>query len=286
MTDSYLLLTPLLVLGVLALIRVIGCNWAFGLNDDFALGLPPPGDVTAVPGDQRVDVNWIYPPDDAESFTVVFGTVMGGPYPNQVTVPSGSSSQHTAPVTGLVNGTTHFFVVTGETGDSDRVINDSAEVSATPGVTSFVVTTALGAARNDFTGLLGMAIAVGPADIVVTQLGRIVGPGNVQSHVVSIVDAATVSTMAAVTIQMPAGPVGEYAFAVLPQPVTLFALRQYFIVSREAGGGDVWHDLPTNVVTTTNVASITSGVSNEDAVPGFLLSGGPGQLYVPVNFRY
>jgi len=285
-TDSYLLLTPLLVLGVLALIRFIGCNWFFGL-DETILGLPGPGVIQIVPGDLSVTLNWDYDPGDAVSFTVIYGTVMGGPYPDEVMLLSGSSFQHSVTVNGLVNGTQYFFVITSETSSSDVGIFDSAEVSGTPGITSFIVTTALGQARNDFAGLLGMAIAVGPADLIVTQLGRIVGPANVQSHVLSIVEAGPGgATIASVTIQMPAGLVGDYAFVVLPQPVTLLALRQYFIVSREAAGGDIWHDLPTNVVTTTNVASITSGVSNEDAVPGFLLSGGPGQLYVPVNFRY
>jgi hypothetical protein len=285
MTDSYLVLTPLLVLGLVALIPLIGCQLVFPLPD-VPSEQAPLGDVTAVPGDQRVDVSWSYAPEDAESFTVVYGTVMGGPYPDQVTVPSGSSFQHAATVTGLVNGTTYFFVVTGDTGSSDAVIPDSAEVSATPGVTPFIVTTQLGQARNDFTGLVGMAITIGSTDVIVTQLGRIVGPSNVQSHVVSIVETPGDATIASVTIQMPAGAVGDYAYVALPQPVTLQALRQYFVVSHEVAGGDAWHDLPTNVVTTTNVASITSGVASDDAAPGFTLQGGPNQLYVPVNFRY
>jgi hypothetical protein len=285
MTDSYLLLTPVLVLGVLALIRFIGCNWVFGV-DETILGLPAPADIHLVPGDQSVTLSWDYDPQDAVSFTVIYGTVMGGPYPDQVTVLAGSSFQHTATVTGLVNGTKYFFVITSDTGSSDAGIYDSAEVSATPGVTPFIVTTQLGQARTNFTGLVGMAIAIGPTDVIVTQLGRIVGPANTQSHLLSIVEVGSDATLASVTIQMPAGPVGDYAFVALPQPVTLQAFRQYFVVSHEVDGGDLWHDLPTNVVTTTNVASITSGVANDDAAPGFTLQGGPNQLYVPVNFRY
>ena len=296
MTDSYLLLTPILVLGVLALIRFIGCHLLFGL-DEVSLPeptvAPPPFDVTAVPGDQRVDISWTYNPGEAQSFTVVYGTVMGGPYTDEVTVLSGPDSRYTKQITErtdgtrLVNGTTYYFVVTGDSGNSLRVIDNSVEVSATPGVTEFVKTgVVLGPTFNNFTGLLGMAITIGPADVVVTQLGRIVVTGNNQPHVVKIVDATDPNgEMGSVVIQMPAGSVGSFAFAPLMQTVTLRASQQYFIVSHEESGRDAWHQLP-NTAMTTSVATINSGIFSDDAAPGFTPAGMQNEMLGPVNFRY
>ncbi len=131
-----------------------------------------------------------------------------------------------------------------------------------------------------------MAVGVGASPVVVTQLGRIVGPTNVRAHVVKIVDAGAGGVdLASVTIQMPAAPVREFAFVGLSQPVTLLPFRQYFVVSHEEANGDIWFDIPT-VVVTTAVASVSSGVFNDDAAPGFTFAGGANETYVPVNFRY
>jgi hypothetical protein len=271
------------VFGALTLIRFIGCNWFFDIRETEIGPSPPVFNVEARAGDQSVDVSWIYFPGQALSFKVVYGTT-SGVYTDEVTVASGSNPLYSVMITGLTNGVTYYFVVTGDA-SGGNTIADSPEVSATPGVTSFVQTVALGVALNDFTGLKGMAITMGPADVIVTQLGRIVGPANVQAHVVKIVEAGPGGTeIASVSIQMPAGPVGTFAFATLAPPVTLQAFRQYFIVSHEQAGGDFYHDLCN--VTTTPIASITSGISRDDMAPGFSPKGGLNQSYVPVNFKY
>lgn len=287
MIDPYLLLTPVLTLIVIGLARFVGCNQVFGLGET-DLVLDPPTDVTATPGDQRVDLTWIHPPGDAISFAVIYGTQAGGPYPNSVQAAPGPSAQHAGSVTGLPNGVPHFFRIAGETGDSDRFIEDSAEVSATPGVTSFVVSTQLSpTTRNDFPGFVGMAFNMGPADLIVTQLGRIVGPGNTGVHVVKLVEAIpSGQDVASVSVSTVGAPVGQFAYASLPTPVTLQAFRQYYLVSREEVGGDLWHDVLATTVATTSVAAVTSGVFNDDASPGFQFAGGAGQAYGPVDFRY
>ena len=287
MTDLYLVLTPVLTLIVIGLARFVGCNPVFGLVETTHL-LDPPTDVLATPGDQRVDLTWIYPPGDAISFTIIFGTQAGGPYPGSQPVVPGPSAQHAGSVPGLPNGVPHFFKITGETGDSDIFIKDSAEVSATPGVTSFVVSYQLGIpTRNNFQGFVGMAFTMGPADLIVTQLGRIVGPGNAGTHVVKLVEAIpSGQDVDSVTVSTVGAPVGQFAYASLPAPVTLRAFRQYYLVSHEEAGGDYWHDVTVTTVTTTGVAAVTSGVYNEDAAPGFKFEGGAGQTYGPVDFRY
>ena len=291
MIDLYLVLTPVLTLIVIGLARFVGCNQVFGLDETNTL-LDPPTDVTATPGDQRVDLTWIYPPGDAISFAVIYGTQAGGPYPNSVQVAPGPGAQHAGSVTGLPNGVPHFFKITGETGDSDIFIEDSAEVSATPGVTSFVVSTQLGPTRNNFQGFVGMAFDMGPADLIVTQLGRMVAPGNMGAHMVKLVEAMPSGQDVAppVTVSTSGVPVGQFAYASLPAPVTLYAFRQYYLVSHEEAGGDLWHNqVVATTVTTTSVATVTSGVFNDDNdLPdlGYQVAGGAGRLYGPVDFRY
>ena len=86
-------------------------------------------------------------------------------------------------------------------------------MSAVPLGVPFVVTGDAGPLRNDFEGWVGMAIEVGDAPIRVTQLGRIVAPNNLRIHVVKIVDVAGGEIdLGAVSIQMPAGPSGEFAY--------------------------------------------------------------------------
>ena len=282
MTDFYLLLTPLLVLGVLGLIRFIGCDIVFGLVE---VRPTIPTVIDVIPGNQRVDVRWSHSAGSADSFTVMYGTATGS-YTDEVVVQVTDDSRtlFTASVTGLVNGTKYFFVVTSHIGDLTS--GNSAERSATPDP-GFVLQTALGPGqRRDIQGFVGMSITIGSNDVVVTHLGRIHFPGNTQSHVVKILDAATgMDVGSPVTIQMPAGPENEYAFEAMTETATLTALQTYYVVSEERDSGDFWYDLP-NQSDTTSVALLNSGVSKRVTEPNFSAFGGVNQMYGPVNFRY
>jgi hypothetical protein len=282
MTDFYLLLTPLLVLGVLGLIRFIGCDRVFGLQP---VELSTPTIIDVTPGNQRVDLRWSYGVGAAHSFTVMYGTVTSGPYPDeQVVLVTDDSSIFRVAITGLVNGREYYFVVNAAKGD--KTSRNSVEVSATPDP-GFVRQTTLGpGTRNDISGFVGMSITVRSADIVVTHLGRIHFPGNTRSHVVKIVDAASgLDVGSPVTIQMPAGPENEYAFETMTQTATLLALQTYYVVSEEQDGGDFWYDLPNQSMTTA-VAVINSGISKRDSENNFSAFGALEQMYGPVNFRY
>ena len=140
--------------------------------------------------------------------------------PDKITVAPAAGPTHSASVTGLTNGTLSLFRVVALV-DGERSIR-SATVSAAPTGVPFVVTKTLGMERNDFQGWVGMAIEVGAAPIRVTRLGRIVGPANVQTHVVKIVDVSAGDVdLGAVSIAMPAGPSGEFAYVSLDPPIDL-----------------------------------------------------------------
>jgi hypothetical protein len=87
--------------------------------------------------------------------------------------------------------------------------------------------------RNDFRSWVGMTIQIGNADLTVTQLGRLVVANNVGMHDVKIVDpAAGNAVVAMVTVNMPAGPIGEFAFVPLLASVRLSAFHLYHLGRR------------------------------------------------------
>lgn len=287
MPDWYLWLTPLLVVAVLPLARFVGCHHVFGVEF-----LPiPPENIAAVPGDQRVDLSWTHDARSGEFYRIFYGTQADTLSSFEDADPAASGDDHVGAVTALENGTTYFFnVQTRDDEDAKSVLDPNSVVSATPGVTPFVMSSNLGPPRNNFQGWVGMAIVVGAAPIRVTQLGRMTVAANAAPHAVKIVEVvgagpAGVDVPGGATTVTPTGPSGEFAFSSLAQPITLMPGRRYYIVSHETTGGDFWHDLPTEV-NTTAVATVTSAVFNDDATPAFVLSGPAGQSYVPVNFRY
>lgn len=297
MMDTYLLLTPLFALGAFALVRFIGCNWVFGI-DETVEAIDPPANVVATPGDQSVALTWFYPMGKAVSFEVAYGTQQGGPYPTKRSVvPAAAGVQHGVTIDSLVNGTTYFFRVGGVGHNS--VIQQSAEVSATPGVTEFINATmiTLGPVRNDFAGFVGMAIRP-TAAIAVTQLGRIVGLGNnTGTHVVKIVQAVnnpvpdgpgSGQDLGAVMIAPPNAGAGMFVYAPLSTPVPLVAGQLYYIVSHEDNLGDRWHDrMLVPATATSGVAAIEHAVFSVDGTAVYEKgTSGAGEVFVPVNFRY
>src|SRR5688572_7213418 len=125
----------------------------------------------------------------------------------------------------------------------------------------FVESFVLGSPRTDFTGWVGMAILVGPAPVTVTRLGRTMLTASTVSHEVKLVRPAGADgvDLGTVTIPMSAATQG-FAYATLQTAVVLDPNTEYYVVSREAAGGDVFHDVLGTNVTTTDVAEVTSGV--------------------------
>lgn len=288
--DPYLALTPFLVLGIIGLLRFIGCNQVFGITET-QLIVEPVGDLMVVAADRRVTLSWTYPSSgDATGFTI---DVTGGPFDPP---PPLNASDRTADVTGLTNGLVYTFSVIAERGTDASV---PVSISAAPGITSFVIepVPAMGVIeKNDYPGWQGMELRVGASPIQVTQLGRIIATNNSGAHEVKIVTPATTPSgtpvdgvdlvSAIVTTVAQPGNVGTFAWAPLPQPVTLQPNSVYFIVSLESGGGDLWYD--EQPVQTTAVAAIQFSTRVRLTEPNInkYQRGQAGEAYVPVSFRY
>ena len=87
---------------------------------------PRPQNVTATPGNAKITLSW-NAVSDATGYTVQRSAASGGPY---TTIASGVTATSYLD-TGLVNGTTYYYVVVATNGSG--VSPDSAEASATPG---------------------------------------------------------------------------------------------------------------------------------------------------------
>ena len=276
MNDPYLLLTPILLLGVIALVGFVGCETFFPLVDR----PPAPTNLRALGGDASVELTWDdYP--TATEFHVLRGTSTG-------TQPEDYSDTHTVlpseiPYTDkpLINGTTFFYRVTAVVGGPQSVLSN--EATATP-LNSFVLAKTLGTPRANLTGLAGMAIRVGASPLTIRTLGRIVDSGHAGTHVVSIVNPVSSQSIGSVLVDVAAGNVGEFVYSALANPVTLPAGTNVFIVSQETAGVE-FHDADTTTVQTTNVARVESGVFSDGSNP-FTIVSTTGHTFGPVDFQY
>jgi hypothetical protein len=151
--------------------------------------------------------------------------------------------------------------------------------------TPFIVDGSLQQPRNNFSGFLGMELTVGPEPVTVTHLGRLVLPGNNQTHLVKFVrwDNGQDVPGAAVSVDLSTGTPEQFKFETLATPVVLEANTIYRLVSQETDGGDHWYNVERTTVTSTAVASVDAGVYGG---PPWVAGGLPNHSYGPVNFKY
>src|SRR5215208_1110720 len=107
MSHSYLLLTPVLILLVVALVGFVGCDALFGLDV-----VPPaytPRNLTLTPGDNEITLDWLAPSNlpDHKAYRIKRHG-LGGTY---TTVGEVSDGTHFLDQTGIVNGETYYYQV-------------------------------------------------------------------------------------------------------------------------------------------------------------------------------
>src|SRR5438270_4432707 len=169
MNDAFLLLTPLLMLPIVALLGFVGCDKLLGL-EHVPDPLPGPTNFTATAGDGVVLLSW-----DAYANATEYHIHRGLTSGDYVIPPTPLNPTQHPPYsdTDVVNGTTYYYVVTATVADSET--QNSDEAVATPiattadFVTAFTVTTP----QNTFTGWAGMEFRVGSQSLEVKALGRV-----------------------------------------------------------------------------------------------------------------
>lgn len=105
--------------------------------------------------------------------------------------------------------------------------------------------------RNDFHSYIGMKIALGSDDLIVSELGRLYIEGNKQEHNLKIVDGVTGKDIPGASATISGGTAGQFTYAKLEAPVTLKANHTYYLMSREYKDGDYFYEGDANFTTTT-----------------------------------
>lgn len=310
MADPFLLLTPFLVLLVLALVRFVGCSELADVDPwppDRTEPPPAPADLTVQYGDETVTLTWTASPG-ATAYRIKYSDTSMGPYVDGPDVPTPTS------VEVLPYDTTRYYVVhaLNESGES----GPSNEVSATGSRPLIAVIQTFGVPQNYFSGWLGMQITTGSDPLKIVALGRVSHVKNppdadvpmAHPHLVKIAgpitpqpqpdpdpDLATADdlTNGIVAVAPLSGVVaGDFRYETLKDAVDLAADSTYFIVSEEVAQtvdptADEWHDYSQMGV--ANPEAVLDRAVYQEGTPAnvyTLPKNGFGQFYVPVNGLY
>ena len=280
MFDSYLILTPVLVLLIASLVGFVGCAGVWDLEE-----VPPqipPENVVATPGNREVVLTWSKPSNgNPDGYRVMRSDTMGG-----TPMPMGEVTDTTFTDPMLANGTTYYYTVRSLIGGKER--GTSVEIPATPmspGL-EFVDNFTPGTLRNNYSGWVGMRITVGVTPIDVLGLGRAYVPNNAGTHELKIVDEMTGADVPGTlqSITMVPAAAGDIQYVQLPTPAPLSAGRSYFVLSSEIIGGDQFYDFDTQVIT-TGVAIVTNAAFSDNSV-NFAIIGQANNCFGPVSFTY
>lgn len=125
--------------------------------------------------------------------------------------------------------------------------------------------------RSDFTGWLGMEFTTGAAVLTISELGRWVVAGNSATHSVKLVEKATGTTLASVSIATAGAPAGQVKYAALPAVVTLAAGTSHYLLSQETAGGDQWYDFASSAPGTASGYQnwlLANGLPMDESGPG------------------
>jgi len=281
MIDWFVLLTPIIMLPVVALLAFVGCS--FSLTAPPGLSAPQ---LSATAGDAQVTLTW--PPDiDADKFTIYRG-VTSGNHSFLRDVNAGSAVVDKT----VANGTTYFYVATASVGQSETEKSNEVEVTPVgPAATTpvpFITGKTLGTTVSA-AGWFGMSIEVGQRPLRISELGRAFAPGNSQVHVVQIIDAMGVGVPNAfASVDMNGGTDGAFKYGTLNQAVTLSPNTNYFVVAQEMAGSDLFYNHNTDVEANRPdmiVAAVINGSALGTPFPFSVDQ--PGKVsYGPVDFKY
>ena len=289
MSESYLFLTPILTLVVVALVGFVGCNQFFDIEETEPKPPPQPPAIptglAAVGRDKTVDLVWdAY--TGADKLTVKMGTVQGT-HPFGVTLMA-DATNYSWP--GLANDQTFWFAVTATVDSVESV--ESEEVSAIPGlygvVLPFVEQTQLGTPRF-FDAWMGVRITTGPNDLTLRALGRWFDAAATGTHDMRIAAAANpMVPLATVTVEKAAqSGIDEFVYANLSSTIPLAANTQYFVVSNEVGAADSFRNSDNTRVSVLDAnAGVDVRAAFGDDAGTYTVDPVAGAAYGPVNLLY
>ena len=281
MMDLFVLLTPIIMLPVVALLAFVGCSFSIAAPP----GLSAP-QLSATAGDAQVTLTW--PPDiEADKFRIYRGVSAGNhSFLRDVLAGSAVIDQTVA------NGTTYFYVATASVGQSETEKSNEVEVTpmgpASTAPVAFITGKTLGNTVSA-AGWFGMSIEVGQRPLRISELGRAFAPGNSQVHLVQIIDAMGVGVPNAfASVDMNGGTIGNFVYGTLNQPVVLTPSTNYFVVAQEMAGSDLFYNHNTEIKAERPDLIIAAVINGSALGTPFPFSvDQPGKFsYGPVDFKY
>ena len=286
MIDSFVLLTPILLLGVIALLGFVGCNQFFGLHETTLATAPdPPTNLTATPGDNQVVLTWGPVPSDVLDFQVSRGESPPGVVPTEY--PDGHTVQFSElPYVDktVVNGHHYHFVVAARNDIGLGGNSNDAEATPVSPFGPFVGSFVAGTAVFPGNGWNGMAIRVGMFPITVQKLGRAWELGLNNNHAMRLVDGATNADLSSTVVTPMSEKLGQFQYGSLSQGVQLNPGGLYYVLSQEASGGDQIYDQDTTVSHRTEATVPSAAYSTAPGV--FVAVNSTDHAYGPVNIQY
>jgi hypothetical protein len=276
MFDPFLLLTPILVLAVLALVRFIGCDIILGLERD-----PPstPGELRVVYGNERITLIW-GASSNAGKYQIRQRDMPSDPF---IDGPVVSAPQTRSDSIFLPYNVTRYYQVVAVAGELES--GPSNDVVAT-GARPLVTQVDFGTPGTTFDGWMGMVIEVQSTALTVVALGRVAN--NNFTHEVKIVDASGMIVEGAQTAVEPTSEItaGHFRYENLEESAQLTANTTYFVLTHEAQNTDQCYEYDTEV-STQSEAAVSGGVYQEEATPGiYTRQGVMKQSYGPVDILY
>jgi hypothetical protein len=293
MIDSFVALTPILLLGVIALLGFVGCNWVYGLDPTEPRPAPdPPSNFQATPGDNKVALTWDADTEfDVTGYTVFRGTAPGTVKDDYDPGVALSLSQLPYADPTAKNGITYYYRVTASNSIGESALSEERSATPMSPFGSFITGVATPGTQNlaGRAGWFGMAVTVlGPASITIQKLGRAFDLGITAPHRVRIIDAATKAELASTSVDMnsPTGGFNnQFKYGDLNPGVTLAPGAAFYVMSEEFAGGDRFYEQDETVATRAE-ARITSAMESDPQGTVYTPANMIGHTYGPVDFQY
>lgn len=289
MSNSYLLLTPVLTFLVVLLVGFVGCDLLFGLPEvpDFN----PPLNLTGTAKHNEIDLSWqkpakgnpptgyrIYRHGPNDSYQPIHDNDTTTSYPDMTVMDGVEYTYKIARLDGSTEGdvSNEFKITAGLMGLSELI--DLMKVQFTS------------MTRNNFGNYVGIQITIGSTPIIAKTIGRYKVPGNTGTHTLKLIDKATLNDLSGgqlrVNLSLAMYEDGKFAYVPLPQEVTLNPNSSYFIISEEMNNGDFFHDSSDTKL--TEVPPLLTAVTavNGDGVSSYTISPTPLEVYGPPSLQY
>ena len=285
MIDSFVLLAPIYLLGVIALLGFVGCNQFWGLEETEPISKPdPPTNLVATAGDAEVRLTWD-PIDGVTEFHVFRGETSGSApadYPDKTIVALNEIPYTDTTVT---NGKTYFYRISAVNSAGESDLSDEEDAMPTWPFGAFVTNVMEGLQRAGQNGFYGMVIEIGQIPLTIQTLGRGHLLGLTTIHEVRLIDGSTKAQLGYALVDMNSPVEGDFKYApLLPNAFTVSPGGTYYIVCQEFTGGDQFYEQNT-IVQTRPEAKVLSAIYSDS--PGLYVPvGGLGHTYGPVSFQY